>query len=472
MSHVYMPSTPQSSTQARRRLWTTRVALLVSAVLMATACKLSPAGSKTAGQLGNSLNNSTSNSTSTTAGFGTVNLAMTSVSQLMSASPLTSAAAFRVQSTGPNVHLGNMTPDGFQVKFNYIDLETPAEVAGVMGNPMPGPAASSSSSASGSPSPTGPGSQFGIPLYQGTAPVDLSNPSAVAAEINQNALQVPAGTYSAISFQIDTNSLSLEGSASVNGTTIYTRAASTSDPTVEPTTPEFAPLSLNGLTLQSSGATLLVFAQPLVVKPGQNVTVSLVYNLADTALATLNGNNQIQYGDGYGFAVQNLPITAMVGTPLTPEIYDVYVPSPQAWLGRTDSNAFPSDNFHFVYSLFQSGGKFEGGTSTSAIDSGYDADIAADIAANDGPGVVAPPVHFGDDVRDSSTNADGTFHLTTGKVGDDPYAMFDVPSFAPLASVGATGSATVNVWRIPVMPETQATPSAPAAVTFTYTRVQ
>lgn len=335
--------------------------------------------------------------------FGTSNTATKASLHLTlgSVTKLTSPAHYRVLDTVSNPYLNDFTPTGFRAKILHIRLT---------------------------------GSQNGVvTVYEGKQKLELADQAQVENVINEEAIAVPEGTYTGAEIRLD-GELEIKGEAFLNGQTYYTKAEHTADATQAPA--EFTTYSPNG-TIEAG----IRFPSPLTVKAGDNVKLSMFYDLTEAALFSIGQQGSgFQYANGAHMEPKYIPFFAFIGTPPVLENYQIKLEH------RLDTMLADDPNWHFHLYLFpMENGELSALHSMGRIDDGF---AGNSFQALDFVSAA---------LERQSRNGDGTYHLV-GWQGDMPYPSYEVLNFQR-----ASHSGTVKFYP---KNSSGATPSAPIDLTY------
>jgi hypothetical protein len=324
-------------------------------LLLLTSCEL-PGG----------LKNSVGSNDSADRLKASINLNLSSLSHLKTVS------AYRTQEAAPpTVGVTDFTPDSYRVTIASIALMASD------------------------------GHQ--VEIYAGKEPVELGDQAALEAALNADALPVEPGTY--VGAQIRFGEVhAIKGSAQLGAETVYTKSSSTGDAKVGP--------AEHALYPTQGGSRELDFAKPVTIKEGENVKLSLVYDLTDA----VNFYPQI-HSDGVGFKggegieLKYIPFFAFVGEPPKPELYKVTIADP-------DHRIEYEPNWHYQVVLFpKENGELAGLQCIGRIDPGFGASHFGAI-------------NFVNNRLDAhSLNADGSYRLVGHNEGGAQFPMYEVKEF-------------------------------------------
>lgn len=289
-----------------------------------------------------------------------------------------SQAAYRVQAGDQTV--SDFTPSSFKATISRISL--------LRGDYSPG--------AGGDGNP--------VTVFKSEQVVELAeNQAGVAAGINQEALSVEPDTYTAISIEL-TGPYLITGQASVGDQTFYTKSSFSSDTTQAPA---------EALSLDMGGPPQIVkFTTPLVIKEGDRVKLSLLYDLTGSLKFETVETGKNQYANGSSVSAKYFPMFAFVGAAPTPEIYDVTISDP-------DRIVQSSDKWHYRVLMFAdpATGEVEGLNSIGMIDPGYSYG-SFEVGS------------FVDSWRKPIRNGDGTYQLfTLNDMDPTKIPQWEVPAF-------------------------------------------
>lgn len=488
-----------------------KIALLLAAVGMVGGCKLGPAGSQGGFHPGNTGNGSGQGEQGLDQAELSLTMAqpLTSAAALTSSAPLTSAAAYRVQSPAATAtDAVDLTPSRYEQTFDIrlipaapgaplssypvlfdgdLDLANQAAVQAALAKPIsvpPGVYTGMQIIQGATLSVEATGSDDGIPI-ETRASVDSSpfgdntTPEvAVMGTSGQTAAQfetvdfpaplvltasasaTPSTAIATDSTTFDDCSATSSADASSSAQASTSLAASPS-PTASPSTSASSTTSAE--VAASGSATASVSCGSLLPPPPPMATasVTLYYDLTGALdFKPLPGEGvNFVYADGAAIDRKPLPLVAFVGTPPTPEIYQVRVTN------DTDHYMTPSANWHWTMWVWPTAsGDIATAEAVGLIDPGYtgssfDADqfINTDLTP---PTTVAPLTYY--------------FHAYTSDQPLNgqtyPQSWFDVPTFQRSLTVGATTSGTMTWWDW----NYGKNPEAPQTVLFDYTstRVQ
>lgn len=178
---------------------------------------------------------------------------------------------------------------------------------------------------------------------------------------------------------------------------------------------------------------------------GDNLTISLVYDLSNSLNVYTSNSQGFSYPNGWGVATKQMPHFAFLGEAPKPQIFNVALTLP-------DNSIYPSDKWHYRLVMFtEANGGLMGLGSNSVIDPGYDINFAA------------PPDVCGNDIRNSVRNPDGTYHLKSMYPPTEAFMPTELPAFRAEPHTGVAS----------VFNKSAGTPmSAPATVSYTATKVQ
>lgn len=200
-----------------------------------------------------------------------------------------------------------------------------------------------------------------VTIYSSDDMLELAgNAASVSAIVNQEASAIATGSYSAIAIELGNRS-TVKGQVTLGGQTYYTRAATESDTTQGPAEAFAASTQEGSLPPQ-----ILKFPQPLELKEGDNVTISLLYDLTGSWKFGTLETGWKQYANGSNVSWKYFPMFAFIGTPPKPEVYEITVADPQHLVQ-------PSDKWHYRMVMFASStGEILGLQALGLIDPGYD----------------------------------------------------------------------------------------------------
>lgn len=239
-------------------------------------------------------------------------------------------------------------------------------------------------------------------IFQGKEPVELADQASVEAAINANALPVEPGTYKGAQIRFS-EIHEIKGTALLESGTVYTRATSEGDANTGPA--EHTPI-------KSRGDREMVFAKPLTIAQGDNVSISLVYDLTDSVnFYSAMHPDGFRYKGGEGIELKYIPFFAFVGTPPKPEIYQVKIAS------TAQTSIEGDENWHYQMVLFpRDNGELAGLQCIGRIDEGFAPEHFSAI-------------NFVNNRLDAhSLNPDGSYRLV-GHTEGGAYPMYEVKGF-------------------------------------------
>jgi hypothetical protein len=338
-----------------------RVVPVALSLLLLSACEI-PGGWENPGQ-GNDSGEVNNSGAPLMAG---INLNLTSLNHLKTVS------AYRIQEAAPaTVGVTDFTPDSYRVTIASIML---------MGS-----------------------DGRNVAIYTGKEPVELGDQAALEAALNAEALPVEPGTY--VGAQIQFGEVhAIKGSAQLGGETVYTKASSAGDAKVGPAEHTLYPTR--------GGSRELDFAKPVTIKAGENVKLSLVYDLTDAVnFYPQIHSDGLAYKGGEGIELKYIPFFAFVGEPPKPEIYKVTIADP-------DHRIEGDPDWHYQVVLFpKENGDLAGLQCIGRIDPGFD-------------GGHFGAINFVNNKLDAHRlNPDGSYRLVGHHEGGAAFPMYEVKEF-------------------------------------------